>query len=32
MHDYEEYEGGHEWAYWQEHVIDSMLFFSRFFK
>jgi enterochelin esterase-like enzyme len=30
MHDYEEYEGGHEWPYWQEHVIDSMLFFSRF--
>ena len=30
MHDYEEYEGGHEWTYWQEHVIDSMLFFSRF--
>ncbi len=29
-HDYEEYEGGHEWTYWQEHVIDSMLFFSRF--
>ena len=32
MHDYEEYEGSHEWAYWQEHIIDSMLFFSRFFK
>jgi enterochelin esterase-like enzyme len=32
IHDYEEYEGGHEWAYWQEHVIDSMLFFSRYFK
>jgi putative tributyrin esterase len=31
-HDYEEYAGGHEWCYWQEHVIDSMLFFSRFFK
>lgn len=31
-HDYEEYSGGHEWSYWQEHVIDSMLFFSRFFK
>jgi putative tributyrin esterase len=30
-HDYEEYEGGHEWAYWQEHIIDSMLFFSRYF-
>lgn len=31
MHDYEEYEGGHEWAYWREHVIDSVLFFSRYF-
>ena len=31
-HDYEEYAGGHDWQYWQEHVIDSMLFFSRFFK
>jgi putative tributyrin esterase len=29
-HEYEEYEGGHEWIYWQEHVIDSILFFSRF--
>ncbi len=29
-HDYEEYEGGHEWSYWEQHVIDSMLFFSRF--
>lgn len=29
-HDYEEYAGGHEWPYWQEHIIDSMLFFSRF--
>lgn len=31
-HDYEEYSGDHEWPYWQEHIIDSMLFFSRFFK
>lgn len=30
-HDYEEYEGGHEWAYWREHIIDSILFFSRYF-
>lgn len=29
-HEYEEYEGGHEWIYWQEHVVDSILFFSRF--
>lgn len=32
VHEYEEFEGSHEWAYWREHVIDSMLFFSRFFK
>lgn len=32
LHDYDEYEGSHEWAYWQEHIIDSMLFFSRYFK
>jgi len=29
-HDYEEYSGGHDWNYWREHIIDSMLFFSRF--
>ena len=29
-HDYEEYSGGHDWPYWREHIIDSMLFFSRF--
>jgi enterochelin esterase-like enzyme len=30
VHEYEEYEGGHEWDYWKEHVIDSILFFSRY--
>jgi enterochelin esterase-like enzyme len=29
-HDYEEYQGGHEWAYWEEHVIDSILFFRKY--
>ena len=28
-HDYEEYLGGHEWSYWEEHVIDSILYFAR---
>ena len=28
-HDYEEYHGGHEWSYWQEHVTDSLLYFAR---
>lgn len=27
-HVYEEFEGGHEWAYWQEHVKDSFRFFN----
>lgn len=31
LHDYKEYAGGHEWVYWQEHVKDALLFFSRFF-
>jgi putative tributyrin esterase len=30
IHEYEEYKGGHDWSYWQQHVIDSILFFSRF--
>ncbi|MEO9021545.1 MAG: alpha/beta hydrolase-fold protein [Ginsengibacter sp.] len=32
LHDYEEYEGAHEWPYWQKHVEGSMLFFSKYFK
>ncbi|HEY4063121.1 MAG TPA: alpha/beta hydrolase-fold protein [Puia sp.] len=28
-HEYREYEGGHEWAYWEEHVAESLLFFAR---
>lgn len=27
-HSYEEFEGGHEWTYWQEHIKDSLKFFS----
>ena len=30
-HDYEEFPGVHEWPYWQEHVKNSLLFFSRLF-
>lgn len=26
-HQYEEFEGGHEWTYWQEHIKKSLLFF-----
>lgn len=28
-HTYEEFQGGHEWPYWQKHVADSLLFFDR---
>lgn len=27
-HVYEEYSGAHEWAYWQQHFKDSLLFFN----
>jgi len=27
-HRYEEFEGGHEWSYWQEHVKKTLLFFA----
>jgi len=28
-HIYEEFEGEHEWSYWQEHIKDTLLFFSK---
>ncbi|SHK70091.1 S-formylglutathione hydrolase FrmB [Reichenbachiella agariperforans] len=28
-HTYEEFEGGHQWEYWQEHLVDTLLFFDR---
>jgi len=28
LHHYEEYPGGHEWAYWTKHIIDSLKFFA----
>jgi enterochelin esterase-like enzyme len=27
-HHYEEFEGGHSWAYWSEHLVDSLRFFG----
>lgn len=27
-HVYEEYPGGHEWAYWEKHIEKSLLFFA----
>lgn len=29
-HSYDEFSGGHEWAYWEKHIIDSLLFFGSF--
>lgn len=28
-HHYQEFAGGHEWLYWEEHITDSLLFFQR---
>lgn len=27
-HLYEEFSGGHEWAYWEKHIVDTLLFFA----
>jgi putative tributyrin esterase len=27
-HQYEEFSGGHEWPYWEKHIVDSLLFFG----
>ena len=27
-HHYEEFEGGHEWSYWERHFADTLLFFQ----
>lgn len=27
-HVYEEFPGGHEWPYWEEHLVDTLLFFE----
>lgn len=29
-HVYEEFEGGHEWPYWENHVAKSLLFFAQY--
>lgn len=31
-HEFEEFEGGHEWDYWQKHIKDSLRFFNKFIK
>ncbi|MBX2815817.1 MAG: esterase family protein [Saprospiraceae bacterium] len=30
-HDYQEFDGQHEWPYWEEHLKDSLRFFHRHF-
>ena len=27
-HTYEEFDGIHEWKYWEDHLADSLLFFE----
>jgi enterochelin esterase-like enzyme len=27
-HEYQEFPGGHEWPYWQEHLKNTLLFFG----
>lgn len=29
-HAYQDFEGAHEWSYWQEHIKDSLLFINQF--
>ncbi|MGB5666877.1 MAG: alpha/beta hydrolase-fold protein [Maribacter sp.] len=29
-HIYEEFDGGHEWPYWEEHIKETLLFFNQF--
>jgi enterochelin esterase-like enzyme len=31
-HVYQEFDGGHEWMYWQKHIEDTFLFFDSVLK
>lgn len=31
-HEYEEFDGGHEWPYWEKHLEDTLRFFARTLK
>ena len=31
-HTYQEFEGAHTWEYWQEHLVDTLLFFDALIK
>lgn len=28
-HTYQEFTGGHEWPYWEKHILESLLFFGK---
>jgi len=28
-HIYQEFDGAHEWSYWQEHIKETLLFFNK---
>jgi putative tributyrin esterase len=30
QHTFEEFSGGHEWPYWEKHIVGSLLFFGSF--
>jgi enterochelin esterase-like enzyme len=29
QHEYQEFDGGHEWPYWREHIYDTLRFFGK---
>ena len=31
-HIYEEFEGGHQWSYWEKHLVDTLIFFDNLLK
>jgi putative tributyrin esterase len=28
-HEYHEFPGGHDWPYWERHLVESLLFFAQ---
>jgi len=31
-HEYEEFPGGHEWPYWEQHLVEMLRFFAQFMR
>lgn len=31
-HQYAEFDGGHEWSYWEKHIMESLLFFKGYMR